>query len=352
MKSSGAALALLLCLGVDVHSIAAEPGFYAGADIGVVAPTIDKSDGVTFISPPEIRHFSPEAIRFDESELGWSALVGYRVKSHSLPPSLLTWTSVRSTWRKSYDLSDDPSDSQLTFFDFNSQVSGPMVSVMGFVPLAGKFEAFGRAGVLWATRGSPAGSPLQLQGRRGTVGIGTRTSSRTRVAGGRRGSNTSDSKISTTPSFRANCDSNGFNWAQPTASARVQLQPAAPGRLRTRLTRASMQSRISASPNLQSERAMDFSFLSRIYRAPYSKCVRPHRVQKDRKWAAAWRWGTASIVILRRNLPIPISERWTSGSITLAVRLGSRSSYLSSISTLTPPRVWPVRRLTYSESCQ
>jgi len=149
MKSSGAALAMLLCFGVEVQSMAAEPGFYAGGDIGVVAPTIEKSDGVSFFTPSGTRHLSPEAIRFDESELGWSALIGYRVNSFlAAELAYLDFGSIDV--EESFDLSDDPADPQLTFVDFNSQVSGPMVSVMGLVPLPGNFEAFGRAGVLWA----------------------------------------------------------------------------------------------------------------------------------------------------------------------------------------------------------
>ena len=74
-----------------------------------------------------------------------------------------------------------------------------------------------------------------------------------------------------------------------------------------------MQSRISASPNLQSERAMDFSFLSRIYRAPYSKCVdliEFRRIRSGRRRGA----GVPHQSLSCGGTCLYRIRRWTSGS--------------------------------------
>ncbi len=143
-----------LCLDVVADCKASEPGFYIGADAALVAPTVQKSDGVNFGTPSGVVHVDPESVRFDESGFGWSGLIGYRINSHlAAELAYLDFGSIDV--EEAFDLTDvrpGPPDPSLAIFDFNLRVAGPMVSVMGIVPISDRYEAFGRAGVLWASQ--------------------------------------------------------------------------------------------------------------------------------------------------------------------------------------------------------
>lgn len=145
---------LIACVVVCVDSNAAEPGFYAGADAAFVAPAVQKSDGVNFGTPSGVVHVAPESVRFDESGFGWSGFIGYRINSHlSAELAYLDFGSIDV--EETFDLADAfpfPVEPPVATFDFDLRVSGPMVSVMGILPFSEKYEAFGRAGVLWASQ--------------------------------------------------------------------------------------------------------------------------------------------------------------------------------------------------------
>ena len=154
MRTALGGSVLIVCLGVGLDCRASEPGFYAGADGALVAPTVEKSDGSNFGTPSGLVHVDPESVRFDESGFGWSGFVGYRINAWlAAELSYLDLGSIDV--EEAFDLADvspGPPDSSLTTFDFNLQVSGPMVSVMGILPFSDRYEAFGRAGVLWASQ--------------------------------------------------------------------------------------------------------------------------------------------------------------------------------------------------------
>jgi hypothetical protein len=125
----GAALA---CVAGGVTTAnAAETGFYAGADAALVSPTVEKSGGANFGTPDGIVHVLPESARSEESELGWSGFVGYRVNPHlAVELAYLDFGSINA--QEAFDLSDvfPGSDGPFTQ-DVNVQVTGPMASVMG-----------------------------------------------------------------------------------------------------------------------------------------------------------------------------------------------------------------------------
>jgi len=134
---------------------AAGQGFYFGAEGAYVAPTVDKSDGTNFFRPPEVIHVPTETVRFDESGFGWGASIGYRVSPYlAVELGYLDFGLIDV--EETFDLTDvfpfpvGPPDEFSV--DFNLQVSGPMASVIGALPLSEKFEVFGRAGLLWASQ--------------------------------------------------------------------------------------------------------------------------------------------------------------------------------------------------------
>jgi hypothetical protein len=72
-------LALAACLGAGMECHADAPGFYIGADVAYVEPTVDMSDGINFGGMSGVVHVVPESVRFDDSMLGWNASIGYRI---------------------------------------------------------------------------------------------------------------------------------------------------------------------------------------------------------------------------------------------------------------------------------
>jgi opacity protein-like surface antigen len=165
---------LIACLGVGLDCNAAELGFYAGADGALVAPTVDKSEGVNFGTASGVVHVDPESVRFDESGFGWSGFVGYRINSHlAAELAYLDFGSIGV--EESFDLTDvqpGGADPSLRIFDFNLRVSGPMVSVMGILPFSDRIEAFGRAGVLWASQEVQLGQGFSFDDAEDLWGLG------------------------------------------------------------------------------------------------------------------------------------------------------------------------------------
>jgi opacity protein-like surface antigen len=164
MKRSLIVLAALACLGIAEGGDASEQRFYVGADVAAVLPAVDKSDGINFGLPTGSVHVPPESIRFDGSEFGWSALFGYRVNRYlSAEVAYLDFGSIDVA--ETFDLANAlpvPVEPGEFTFDFNLRVYGPMASLLGTLPFAGKYEAFARAGVLWASQEVPLSPQFKL----------------------------------------------------------------------------------------------------------------------------------------------------------------------------------------------
>jgi opacity protein-like surface antigen len=123
------------------------PGFYIGADVAYVEPTVDMSDGINFGGMSGVVHVLPESVRFDDSMLGWNASIGYRINRY-LSAELAYLDFGATDVEETFDLPDSVGSGEFTL-DFKLRVAGPMVSVIGALPLAERLEAYGRAGVLW-----------------------------------------------------------------------------------------------------------------------------------------------------------------------------------------------------------
>ena len=130
---------------------AVETGFYVGADMAWVGPTVHKSDGIGFFTSSGSTHVFPESVHYDESAPGWSALIGYRFNRNLAAE--LAYADYGSIDVQEVFEPPGPAPgagSQRVVQDFKSKVSGPMASVVVILPVSARFEAFGRAGVLWA----------------------------------------------------------------------------------------------------------------------------------------------------------------------------------------------------------
>jgi opacity protein-like surface antigen len=184
MKVSPGVLAASACLGVVADSMATEQGFYVGAEAAAVLPTVDKSNGINFGLPSRVVHVPPESIRFDGSEFGWSALAGYRVNRYlSAEVAYLDFGSIDVS--ETYDLANSlpfPVEPAEFTLNFDLRVYGPMVSVLGTLPFSGKYEAFARAGVLWASQDVPLAPRFKLTNEEELWGLGLGL--RAQMAGG------------------------------------------------------------------------------------------------------------------------------------------------------------------------
>ena len=174
MRTTGRALALVALLSATLAGEAAETGFYVGVDAALVMPTVDKSDGIDFFLPQGVFHVPPDSIRFDESEFGWSTTVGYRVNRYLAAEfSYLDFGSIDVA--ETFDLANSfpfPVEPGEFTFDFDLRVAGPMISVLGMLPISEKIEAFGRAGVLWATQELPLAPQFSLEEAEERWGLG------------------------------------------------------------------------------------------------------------------------------------------------------------------------------------
>ncbi len=150
-RAFAAALAFV-AVGADAR--ASETGFYVGADAAWVAPTVGKSDGANFISFDGVTHVDPESVHYDDSALGWSAMIGYRI--HRNLAAEFAYADFGSIdVQEVYELPDlvpgGPGSGRF-IQEFSTRVSGPMLSVLGILPVSEGFEAYARAGVLWASQ--------------------------------------------------------------------------------------------------------------------------------------------------------------------------------------------------------
>jgi opacity protein-like surface antigen len=129
----------------------AESGFYVGADIGLVDPGVEASDGFQVVATGVPLTVLPEKTQVRGSTTGWSAVAGFRVnRSFAAEAGYVDFGSVEI--EETYDLSEfSPPLQPVAVLPSASEVGGPMLSLLGILPFADeRFEAFGRAGMFFA----------------------------------------------------------------------------------------------------------------------------------------------------------------------------------------------------------
>jgi opacity protein-like surface antigen len=125
-------------------------GPYAGALIGMNNYTGDQSSAEddlqsSFDGVPT----QNLSIGTDDKDVGFAAQFGYRFTRYLAAEfALAQYGDLRSSAHADIDLGDGfvPADIKLNF-----HTGGPMVSVLGILPLNDKFEFYGRAGMLFAS---------------------------------------------------------------------------------------------------------------------------------------------------------------------------------------------------------
>lgn len=125
-------------------------GPYAGGMIGMNSYTNDQSDveadlESSFVGVPT----QDLNIGTDDKDIGYSAQFGYRFNRYLAAEFALGhFGDLHSSARADVDLGSGFVPAGI---DVNYHVGGPMLSVIGILPLNDKFELFGRAGVLFAS---------------------------------------------------------------------------------------------------------------------------------------------------------------------------------------------------------
>lgn len=151
-KIQGAAL-LVVCMNVAAGADAATTGFYVGVDLAAIEASVGKSDGILVATPGIIATVLPDSLRVDGSTTGWGATLGYRINRYlagELAYSDFGSVAIEETYDITH-LFPFPIDPPVVFTsNVASRVYGPSVSLLGILPIADGFEAFVRAGLLFA----------------------------------------------------------------------------------------------------------------------------------------------------------------------------------------------------------
>lgn len=135
---------------------AKQPGFYLSASVGQMEQEFSKSKGMTFaITSPfgggGLFTAYPDDIAVDNDDRSWKGTLGYRINKY-LAAELSYVDLGESDVTEHYTFEEPP----VPFFpteitrDYVANVSGPLVSAMGILPLGSRFEIFVRAGMLFA----------------------------------------------------------------------------------------------------------------------------------------------------------------------------------------------------------
>jgi OmpA-OmpF porin, OOP family len=141
---------------------AADPGFYVTAALGRGGedPT---SNGTNISNFQGIVHVEPDRVAVDDGSLAWSVGLGYRINRY-LAGEVEYVDFGTADIREHYDLGSSapfPFPTELDL-QFSSKVTGPVLSVLGTLPVGDRFEVFLRGGALFASREYSVGGNLSF----------------------------------------------------------------------------------------------------------------------------------------------------------------------------------------------
>lgn len=96
--------------------------------------------------------FQNEHTNTEDSDLGYSAAFGYRFSRYIAGElALAQFGALTSTLTADVDLPQDASGFVPARFEYSFHVGGPIISVVGMLPIKDKFEFYGRVGYLFAS---------------------------------------------------------------------------------------------------------------------------------------------------------------------------------------------------------
>jgi opacity protein-like surface antigen len=130
-------------------------GFYLGASVGQPEHEFSKSKGMIIgISSPfggGVFTVHPDDISVDNDDVSWKGTIGYRINRYvAAELSYADFGDGEVTERYTFDEPPVPFFPREITREYTANVSGPLVSVMGILPVGSQFEAFVRAGMLFA----------------------------------------------------------------------------------------------------------------------------------------------------------------------------------------------------------
>ena len=133
MTATGIRVLAGACMSLCAVACLAEPGFYVGADIGLVEPDVEASDGFQVYATGVPISVLPEKTRVRGSTTAWGVVVGYRVSRHlAAEVGYVDLGSVDI--EETYDLSEfSPPLPPTAVLPSASEVRGPTLSLLGIV---------------------------------------------------------------------------------------------------------------------------------------------------------------------------------------------------------------------------
>src|SRR4051794_37888444 len=134
------------------HAQASEPGFYLTAT-GGKSNENPKSNGTNFANSEGVIHVDPDQIEVDDGSLAWGIGLGYRINDYlagEVEYADFGSTDVHEHYSVP-NLGPIPFPTELDL-NYTTKVTGPVLSVLGTLPVGQNFELFLRGGALFASR--------------------------------------------------------------------------------------------------------------------------------------------------------------------------------------------------------
>lgn len=131
---------------------ASEPGFYLIAT-GGAGDEKPKSNGLNFANSQGIVHVDPDQVEVNDGGFTWGVGLGYRINRY-LAGEVEYADFGTTDVHEHYTLPNGGPIPFPTEFDraYSSNVTGPVLSILGTLPLSQSFELFLRGGALFASR--------------------------------------------------------------------------------------------------------------------------------------------------------------------------------------------------------
>jgi opacity protein-like surface antigen len=139
---------------------AAEPGFYVTATVGT-GDEDPKSAGTNFGNLQGIFHVDPDHVNVDDGNFAWGIGLGYRINDY-LAGEVEYVDFGTTDIQEHYTIPNPgpfPFPSELDL-NYSSKVTGPVLSVLGTLPLGQNFELFLRGGALFSSRERRTGGQI------------------------------------------------------------------------------------------------------------------------------------------------------------------------------------------------
>jgi opacity protein-like surface antigen len=142
-----------------------EPGFYLTATAGT-GDENPRSNGTNFGNSLGIVHVDPDLVEVNDGSFAWGVGLGYRINDY-LAGEVEYADFGTTDVHEHYTVPNAGPFPFPTEFDLNysSKITGPVLSVLGTLPVGKKFELFLRGGALFASREYSLGGQISFGGQ-------------------------------------------------------------------------------------------------------------------------------------------------------------------------------------------